>query len=57
MKSIKRISSQMRQHWDTLVDNAHRNMSRGAEHINKIITCAHKDQWRKHMRGREHKKK
>jgi hypothetical protein len=56
MKSFKRIASRMREHWENLVANSHRNMSRGAEYINKVITCAHKDQWRKHMRGREHKK-
>jgi hypothetical protein len=57
MKSFKRIASQMRDHWEHLVNNGHRTMSRGAEYINKVITCAHKDQWRKHMRGREQKKK
>jgi hypothetical protein len=57
MKSFKRVASQVREHWVNLVNNAHRRMSRGAEYINKCITCAHKDQWRKHMRGREQKKK
>jgi hypothetical protein len=48
MKSFKRVASQMRTHWETLVANSHRNMSRGAEYINKIITSAHRDQWRRH---------
>lgn len=56
MKSFKRVASQAHEHWINLVNNAHRHMSRGAEYINKVITCAHKDQWRKHGRGREHKK-
>lgn len=47
MKSFKQVSSQIRQHWQNLVDNAHRNMPRGAEYINKLITVAHKDQWRR----------
>ena len=56
MKSFKRVASQLREHWDKLVASSHRNMSRGAEYINKVITFAHKDQWRKRMRGRENKK-
>jgi len=56
MKSFKRVASQLREHWETLVANSHRNMSRGAEYINKLITCAHGDEWRYHSRGREKKK-
>lgn len=47
MKSIKKIASQARTHWQNLVDNSHRHMARGAEYINKVITFAHKDQWRR----------
>jgi len=53
MKSFKRVTSQLRQHWENLVASSHRKMSRGAEYISKIITSAHRDEWR---RGREKKK-
>ena len=53
MKSFKRVASQLRTHWESLVNNSHRHMSRGAEYISKIITSAHRDEWR---RGREKKK-
>lgn len=53
MKSFKRVASRMRDHWEHLVNNSHRHMSRGAEYINKVITFARGDEWR---RGREKKK-
>ncbi len=48
----KRHNSKIRQYWRAFINSAHKKMSVGAEYISKIITSAHKDQYR----GREKKK-
>lgn len=55
LKKIKARLSKIKVHeyWKNCYHSSMRNMSAGAQHILKLITSAHKDNWR---RGREKKK-
>lgn len=46
---MKRIFNKqfMREYWNKLMDSTRRKMSAGAQAINKIITRAHGDNWRR----------
>jgi hypothetical protein len=39
--------AQMREYWRNLMHSTQQKLSRGASNIAKIITVAHKDQWRR----------
>lgn len=53
---VKKLTGTVRHaikdYWMHMVRYNHHNMSRGAENINKIITWARKDNWRR----KDHKK-
>lgn len=46
--------NRLREYWRTLMRSNKRKMSEGAQEINRLITTAHKDQWR---RNHDHNKK
>ncbi len=41
------LSSQMHAYWQRLYHSTKQKMSRGAQNVNKIITWARKDNWRR----------
>jgi len=48
LKKEKHIISEKRDsYWRRLYDSAKKKMSRGAQNVNKIITWARKDNWRR----------
>jgi hypothetical protein len=49
----KRDKKRFRDYFRHIMNSAHNHVSRGAEEISRIISSAHKDNWR---RGREKKK-
>lgn len=49
----KHEGNKLRNYWKKAMRSVHNKLSRGAEAICKVITSAHKDNWR---RGREKKK-
>ena len=47
-KKIGNTRARMSEYWRRLMNNSHeRKMSEGAQQLDKIITSAHKDQWRR----------
>lgn len=42
--------------WRNLYDSTRNKISEGAAQISKIITTAHKDQWRRNTTKTQHKK-
>jgi hypothetical protein len=56
MKSYKRLG-QAREYLKNVMNSLQKKMSTGSRYISKLITSAHKDQWRRddlHQRGRDH---
>jgi transketolase len=49
MKKLKSGLSiaQVRAEWKSLMDSKHEKMPQGAQNLDKIITSAHKDNWRR----------
>lgn len=52
-KFIGKTREYLRTYWRNVMQSKDDNMSRGAEYVNRIITWARGDNWR---RGREKKK-
>lgn len=52
-KMIGRTRETMRQYWQRVMDSTRRNMSTGAQYINRIISWARRENWR----GSKEKKK
>jgi hypothetical protein len=46
IKNLKKI----REYWCQRMNSSHKKLSRGAEYIQKIITSAHGDGWRRNNR-------
>ena len=46
-KTIAYVGQTVKNHWRELMASTHRRMSRGAQNLNKIITFAHGDNWRR----------
>ena len=46
-KFIGKTRATMRNYLRQVMDTSHRHMSRGAEYINKMISWAHNDNWRR----------
>jgi hypothetical protein len=53
-KFIGKARQYLRTYWCNLMHSREEHMSRGAEHVNKMITWARGDGWRR--RNRHHKK-
>lgn len=41
------LNQQLRQNWKKLMDSDHNKLSMGAENNFKVMTVAHKDEWRR----------
>ena len=53
-KHITGTREKMRNYWNrSMNDSKHVKMSEGSQQINKLITVAHKDQWRRNSKKSE----
>lgn len=53
-KKFGNVHEKMSDYWRRLVNHSNRTKaSEGAQEINKLITTAHKDQWRKNSGGKK----
>lgn len=48
---------QVRAEWKSLMNSRHENMSEGAQKLDKMITSAHKDNWRRKKEKKSKKSK
>ncbi|NRB21847.1 hypothetical protein HRU45_03850 [Candidatus Dependentiae bacterium] len=46
-KKRDKITNKLRQYWKKVMDSTRKSMSLGAQHVDKIITWARQDNWRR----------
>lgn len=53
-KSVTGTRDKMREYWNRSMNHSkHVKMSEGSQQVNKLITTAHKDQWRRNSKKSE----
>lgn len=58
MKKIyNNVKEKTREWWNKVMSSRNKKMSQGAQEVNKLITSAHKDQWRRDHGHSPEKKK
>lgn len=46
-KFIKNVNERLRQSWKNLMNSNEKKLSEGSREISRVMTSAHKDQWRR----------